>query len=72
PDEEVSLADKEKEILDELELRLTRWLDSKLKNKPNPITIQTEKGIPAKKWVENVLKDLHLTWDDWVEKQRFI
>ena len=72
PDEEVSLADKEKDVLDELELRLTRWLDSKLKNKPNPITIQTEKGIPAKKWVENVLKDLHLTWDDWVEKQRFI
>lgn len=72
PGEEVNLVSKERGVLDDLELRLTRWLDDRLKNRPNPIMVQAEKGLPARRWVENVLRDLHLTWDDWVERQRFI
>lgn len=73
PEEKVNLCDEEKAVRDELELRLSRWLDNKLKNKPDPIRIQTEKGLPAKKWVENVLKDMHIDWDEWVSRrQKFI
>ena len=73
PDEKVNLYNEEIEIRDELELRLTRWLDEKLKNKPDPIRVQSEKGLPAKKWVENVLKDMHIDWNEWVSKrQKFI
>lgn len=72
PRGENNLYDKEKGIVDELELKLTRWLDEKLGNKPNPIMVQASKGLPPKKWVENVLKEMHLTWDEWVERQRFI
>lgn len=73
PEEKVNLYNEKKEIRDELELRLTRWLDEKLKNKPDPIRIQAEKGLPAKRWVENVLKDMHIDWDEWVSKrQKFI
>jgi len=72
PREENNLYDKEKDIVDELELRLVRWLDSKLGNKPNPIMVQTSKGLPAQRWVENVIKEMHLTWDEWIERQRFI
>ncbi len=73
PEEKINLYEREKDIRDGLELRLSRWLDDKLKNRPDPIRVQAEKGLPAKRWVENVLKDMHIDWEDWVSnRQRFI
>jgi arylsulfatase len=73
PKEEVNLYDREEDIRDEFELRLTRWLEDRLGNRPDPIRLQAVKGLPAKKWVERTLRDMHIDWDEWVTKrQRFI
>lgn len=72
PSESENLYGVEKEIGDELELRLYRWLDEKLGNRPDPLRVQAEKGLPARGWVERVLKEMNLSWDEWVERQRFI
>lgn len=72
PQEMENLYGIEREIGNEIELALCNWLEKKLGNKPDPLRIQAEKGLPARKWVEEVLKDMDISWDEWVERQRFI
>lgn len=73
PEEKENLYEKEDSVRDGLELRLTRWLDEKLGNRPDPIRVQAENGLPARKWVENVLKEMHIDWEELIRsKQRFI
>lgn len=72
PKEMENLYSVEREVGGELELALYRWLEEKLGNKPDPLRIQAEKGLPAKKWVEGVLREMNISWDQWVERQRFI
>jgi len=72
PAERENLYDIERKVGDELELRLCRWLEEKLGNKPNPIMVQAEKGLPARGWVKMVLREMNTSWEEWVERQRFI
>jgi len=72
PAEETNLYEEE-DVRDELELRLTRWFEKELGNKPNPIRVQSAQGLPARKWVEEVWKEMNISSEEWVgKKQRFI
>ncbi|MBC7327218.1 sulfatase [bacterium] len=72
PLEERNLYGIEKDRGDELELELCRWMDGMLGNRPDLIRVQAEKGLPAKLWVERVIKEMNLSWEQWVERQRYI
>ena len=72
PAEEINLYEEE-DVRDELELRLTRWFEKELGNKPNPIRVQSAQGLPARRWVEEVWKEMNISSEEWVgKKQRFI
>ncbi len=72
PEEKENLYEIERERGEDMELELCMWLEEKLENKPDPLRVQAEKGLPAKGWVERVLREVNLSWEEWVERQRFI
>lgn len=72
PDEKKNLYEVEIGIRDELELELCRWLEGRIGSRTDPLRAQAEKGLPAKGWVERVLREMNLSWEEWVRKQRFI
>ncbi|MGC8601737.1 MAG: sulfatase [Thermoprotei archaeon] len=55
PKETKNLAESNKRLLDDLELELRRWEDSMLKGRVDPLRKIVEAGLPAKKWVQDVL-----------------
>ncbi len=52
PGENRNLADEERDILDKLELQMQRWLETKLKKRPDPVRLMANTGLPPLKWVE--------------------
>ncbi|MGQ9631200.1 MAG: sulfatase [bacterium] len=67
-----NLASERADVLDYLELKLVRWMDKVLRNRPDPVRVSASRGLPAKAWVERVLQEQHTTWDEWVKRQRYI
>lgn len=72
PAEKHNLINEKQGVADELELRMTRWVDRKLENKPDPLRVQAARGLPAKSWLERVLKEKHLNYKQWTERQKYI
>ena len=56
PDETVDLAETRPEIVDMLELRLSRFLDDELEGKVDPLDLAVSRGLPVYEWVEMVAK----------------
>jgi len=48
-----NLADDENDIRDELELKMVRWLDMKLRNRLDPLRLIASIGLPSKRSVES-------------------
>ncbi len=72
PTEKHNLINEKARVADELELRMTRWVDKKLENKPDPLRVQAARGLPAKSWLGRVLKEGHLNYEEWTERQKYI
>ncbi|WP_449462561.1 nickel-dependent lactate racemase [Tardisphaera miroshnichenkoae] len=68
PQESKNLAEEKADIANEMELKLRRWEDEQLGPRVDPLKKITESGIPARVWVENVLKRYNVY--DTYEKQR--
>ncbi|TRO62458.1 sulfatase [Candidatus Bathyarchaeota archaeon] len=56
PNETNNLAESHPEIVDMLELRLSRFLESELQGKVDPLDLAVSRGLPVYEWVELVAK----------------
>lgn len=72
PGEERNVFAKQSQIADALELRLMRWIWEQLGGRPDPVRAFASRGFPPKHWVARALQDMNVTWDEWVEKQKYI
>jgi len=52
PEETKNLASEEPEIVDELELRMERWLRKKLGKRIDPLELIVSRGLPSYRWVK--------------------
>ena len=73
PGETVNLAEEKLEIVDMLELRLSRWLEEELEGKPDPLDLAVGRGLPVYEWVELVAKltgmlDVYEEWRSRVDR----
>lgn len=57
PSETKNMAQEEKNVVDELELRMLRWLERELKGKPDPLRLIVSTGLPSKEWVERAREE---------------
>jgi len=58
PGETRNLADEETDIRDELELRMARWVEARLKKRPDPLRLIASIGLPCLKFVENAREQM--------------
>lgn len=72
PREQNNLASSRSDIRDELELQLRRWWEARLGRRSDPLRQQARAGVPARAWVERLLQERNLTWQAWVQRQRYI
>jgi len=76
PKEERNLAEDKPDILDAMELRLTRLTEARIGKLPNPVRIQAQRtGAPASGALgepTRIMETLNLTWKEWVENSQEI
>jgi len=72
PEEKINLFEKERDVVDNLELKLLRWRAAQLGNKPDPVRVEAGLGLPALAWVDRALKSMNLRREDWIAKQKYI
>ena len=67
PEEADNLAEEEPRIVDELELRMYRWLRRKLGRRIDPLERIVENGLPVYRWVRRAaeLSGLIEMYDEW-------
>jgi len=65
PREEQNLAQERPEMVDQMELRLNRWLEEQLGNRPDPLRVIANKGLPPKQWLRHLIEQDRGTYDDW-------
>jgi arylsulfatase len=67
PGETENLTDTESEIVDMMELEMTRWAERELQGKPDPLDLIVSYGLPVYDWVEIVSKRTGLlnTYEEW-------
>lgn len=58
PGETRNLAGEEEEVVDELELKMLRWLEGELEGKPDPLRLIVSAGLPSKEWVAKAREEL--------------
>ena len=68
PKELHNLAEERKEIVDELELKLHRWVAERLGKRTDPLRRIAEKGLPPKKSLKKLLEEEKGTYDEWRRK----
>ena len=73
PDETVNLAETHPEVVDMLELRLSRFLEAELEGKVDPLDLAVSRGLPVYEWVEMVAKrtgmlDVYEEWRSRVDR----
>jgi len=73
PGETVNLAEEKPEVVDMLELRLSRWLEEELEGKADPLDLAVSRGLPVYEWVELVAKrtgmlDVYEEWRSRVDR----
>ena len=60
------------DLVRELEYRLDRWVEENLGEKPDPMRIQLQAGLPGHAWLRRALKSRGIAWEEWLQKQRYI
>jgi arylsulfatase A-like enzyme len=67
PEETVNLADNHPEIVDMFELKLSRYLETELKGKVDPLDLAVSRGLPVYEWVEMVAKRTGMleVYEEW-------
>lgn len=73
PGETVNLAENNSEIVDMLELKMSRWLEAELEGKADPLDLAVSAGLPVYEWVERVAKrtgmlDVYEEWRSRVDR----
>ncbi|RLE79970.1 MAG: sulfatase [Thermoprotei archaeon] len=72
PQEEKNVAEDFPEVVNELELQMTRWIESILGEKPDPIRVQLGRYLPGHQWLKRALESEGIPWEKWFERQRYI
>ena len=72
PGEQRNLATEHPDVKDRLELQLRRWWDAKLGNRTDMLRAQATAGIPAREWLSLALRSRDLSYEEWMQKQRYI
>jgi len=57
PKETKNLALEEEDIVKDLEVKMTRWLEKELGNRPDPLRLIASKGLPPKEWVKRAAEE---------------
>ncbi|MCD6508945.1 MAG: sulfatase [Thermoprotei archaeon] len=57
PSETKNLVYEEEDIVDELELKMVRWLEKELGNRPDPLRLISAAGLPPKEWVKRAAEE---------------
>jgi len=65
PEEQVNLAEREKEIVDKLELELIRWEAEKLGKRLDPLRLIANRGLPPTQWIGKLIKQDRGTYEEW-------
>jgi len=67
PEETVNLADEKPEVVDELELRMYRWLRKNLGKRIDPLELIVSRGLPAYDWVRSAYEREGLieSYEEW-------
>lgn len=70
PDETRNLADEMPDVVDDLELRMVRWLRKKLDKHIDPLELIVSHGLPSKIWVERAAKRQGMAdrYEEWRAK----
>jgi len=70
PDETRNLADEMPDVVDDLELRMVRWLRKKLGKRIDPLELIVSHGLPSKIWVERAAKRQGMAdrYEEWRAK----
>ena len=68
PEEKVNIAGSQPKLRDSLELELRRWEEAQLVGKVDPLKKVTEQGVPAKKWVEDMVVKSGSTYEEFRNK----
>ncbi|NHN33703.1 sulfatase family protein [Paenibacillus agricola] len=67
PGENINLADELPMLAAEMEERLTGFVSSKLRGRPDPMMIQIhEAQLPFRKRIESILGSVGLSWESWI------
>lgn len=65
PKEDRNLAQEKSDLVDQLELRLNRWLEQQLGNRPDPLRVIANKGLPPKQWLARLVEQDRGTYEEW-------
>ena len=57
PGENENLALEERDIVDELDLKMLRWLEKELNGKPDPLRLIVSAGLPSREWVKHAAEE---------------
>jgi len=57
PKETRNLASEEEEIVKDLEVKMTRWLEKELGNRPDPLRLIASIGLPPEEWVRRTAEE---------------
>jgi hypothetical protein len=62
-----NLAEDEPEVVDRLELRMTRWLKDELQGRVDPLELTLSHGLPIYDWIEIAAKQTGLleSYKEW-------
>ncbi len=68
PGEIRNLAECMPEVADEMESALTHWVRETLGDRDDPMFVQLQdQGLPFRRRIEEILKDVGLSWGEWVQ-----
>lgn len=70
PEETVNIAEQDPALADEFERHLDDWVNHMLGDRPDPMKVQLEAGLPFKNRIHEILLQYGLTWDDWMRDPR--
>ncbi len=72
PNETKNLVERRKDLVDSMELEMTRWLEENLKGSIDPVKLVVSRGIPALSWVERAYKSMGMLdkWNEWLIRRK--
>ena len=75
PGEENNLAEEERDLTDQLDLKMQRWLEENLDGKPDPLRLISSVGLPPVRWVEREREKFKVrtkaSYEEWRKKMGY-